>query len=198
MTIDDYAFSRWAMTCRVRRMMSDVDNVHALGLLATVGSPERIVGHALYAPPGPLHKSDVGGVRLHLSGPRAVAAVALDMANTVRAATGEPPTGFLVQRMAPPGVEMLVGVINDPQFGPTIACGASGALVELLSDVSVRLSPLTRTDAASMLHELRSFPLLHGYRGGAMCDVAALENSCYASAHLPGITHTLPRWTATR
>ena len=71
---------------------------------------------------------------------------------------------------------MLVGVVNDPQFGPTIACGAGGTLVELLKDLSVRLSPLTRTDAASMLRELRSFPLLEGYRGGPKCDVAALED----------------------
>ena len=57
-------------------------------------------------------------------------AAAHDMAAAVHAATGAPPTGFLVQRMAPPSVEMLVGVVNDPQFGPTIACGAGGALVE--------------------------------------------------------------------
>ncbi len=110
--------------------------------------------------PGPLHKSDVGGVRLHLSSPQAVTTAAHDIATAVRAATGAPPTGFLVQRMAQPGVEMLVGVVNDPQFGPIIACGAGGRLVELLKDVSVRLSPLTRPDAASMLRELRSFPLL--------------------------------------
>jgi acyl-CoA synthetase (NDP forming) len=126
--------------------------------------------------PGLLHKSDAGGVRLHLSGPQAVMAAANEMAGAVSAATGAPPTGFLVQRMAPPGIEMLVGVVNDSQFGPTIACGAGGTLVELLKDVAVRLSPLTRTDAASMLRELRSFPLLEGYRGGPRCDVAALES----------------------
>jgi acyl-CoA synthetase (NDP forming) len=125
--------------------------------------------------PGLLHKSDVGGVRLHLTGSQAVLTAAHDMADTVRQASGEAPTGFLVQRMAPAGVEMLVGVVNDPQFGPTIACGAGGTLVELLKDVSVRLSPLTRSDAARMLRELRSFPLLEGYRGGPTCDVAALE-----------------------
>jgi acyl-CoA synthetase (NDP forming) len=78
--------------------------------------------------------------------------------------------------MAPPGVEMLVGVVDDPQFGPTIACGAGGTLVELLKDVSVRLSPLTRHDASSMLRELRSFPLLEGYRGTPRCDIDALED----------------------
>jgi acetyl coenzyme A synthetase (ADP forming)-like protein len=126
--------------------------------------------------PGLLHKSDVGGVRLHLDGHRNVLAAAHDMAAAVRSAIGTPPTAFLIQRMAPPGVEMLVGVVDDPQFGPTIACGAGGTLVELLKDVSVRLSPLTRHDASSMLRELRSFPLLEGYRGTPRCDIDALED----------------------
>ena len=126
--------------------------------------------------PGLLHKSDVGGVRLHLAGPSVVTEAAADIAAAVREATGSQPTGFLVQRMVPAGVEMLVGVVNDPQFGPTVACGAGGTLVELLRDVSVRLSPLTRGDATSMLRELRSFPLLEGYRGAPRCDVDALED----------------------
>jgi acyl-CoA synthetase (NDP forming)/RimJ/RimL family protein N-acetyltransferase len=74
------------------------------------------------------------------------------------------------------GVEMVVGVLNDPQFGPAITCGAGGALAELLNDVAVRLSPLARRDAAGMLRELRSFPLLDGHRGAPRCDVAALED----------------------
>jgi acyl-CoA synthetase (NDP forming) len=57
-----------------------------------------------------------------------------------------------------------------------VACGAGGTLVELLKDVSVRLSPLTRRDAAGMLRELRSFPVLEGYRGAPRCDIAALED----------------------
>jgi acetyl coenzyme A synthetase (ADP forming)-like protein len=137
---------------------------------------------------GLLHKSDVGGVRLHLAGAEAVIAAATDIAESVRAATGTQPTGFLVQRMAPSGVEMLVGVVNDPQFGPTVACGAGGTLVEVLKDIGVRLSPLTRRDASSMLRELRSFPLLEGYRGAPRCDVGALEDvllrvSALAVAH---------------
>jgi acyl-CoA synthetase (NDP forming) len=97
------------------------------------------------------------------------------MAARVERATSEAPTGFVVQRMAPRGVEMLVGVVNDRQFGPTIACGAGGTVVELLKDVSVRLAPLSRDDASSMVHELRSFPLLDGYRGAPRLAVGALE-----------------------
>jgi acyl-CoA synthetase (NDP forming) len=126
--------------------------------------------------PGVAHKSDVGGVRLHLSGEQAVQLAAREMEESVRKATGQQPTGFLVQQMVPGGVEMLVGVVNDRLFGPTVACGAGGVLVELVRDVSIRLTPLTAADARSMLHELRSFPLLTGYRGGQTCDVSALED----------------------
>lgn len=100
--------------------------------------------------PGVLHKSDIGCGRLHLKDPRAVEQATIEMAEAVRQATGAKPNGYIVQRMAPAGVEMLVGVVNDRQFGPTIACGT---LVELLKDVSVRLTPLTCADASSMLGE---------------------------------------------
>jgi acyl-CoA synthetase (NDP forming) len=78
--------------------------------------------------------------------------------------------------MVPPGVEMIVGIVYDPQFGPVVACGAGGVLVELLGDVAVRLAPLTADDAQRMVRELKSYPLLTGYRGAAPRDVAALED----------------------
>jgi acyl-CoA synthetase (NDP forming) len=70
---------------------------------------------------------------------------------------------------------MIVGVAHDPQFGPVVACGAGGVLVELIKDVSVRLTPLSVEDAAAMIRELRTFPLLEGYRGSPPRDVRALE-----------------------
>ena len=60
---------------------------------------------------------------------------------------------------------MIVGVVHDPQFGPVLACGAGGVLVELLKDVSVRLTPLAAPDAEEMVRELKTYPLLTGYRG---------------------------------
>jgi acetyl coenzyme A synthetase (ADP forming)-like protein len=127
--------------------------------------------------PGVLHKADVGGVRLHLRGAVAVRRAAERMTEAVQRAAGVKPTGFVVQRMALPGVEMLIGVVNDRQFGPTVACGAGGTLVELLKDVSIRLTPLTRLDATRMLNELRSFPLLTGYRGSSPADLGAVEDT---------------------
>ena len=126
--------------------------------------------------PGILHKTEVGGVRLNLRGADEVRAAAEEMAARL-GALGHPPTGFVVQRMVPKGVEMLVGVVHDRQFGPVVACGAGGVLVELLRDVAVRLTPLTREDAGEMIRSLRTYPLLTGYRGGPVCDVRALEET---------------------
>jgi acyl-CoA synthetase (NDP forming) len=123
--------------------------------------------------PQVLHKSELGAVQLSL-GPQTVAAEARRMAAT-QAAAGLEVTGFLVQQMVPKGVEMIVGVVQDPVFGPVVACGSGGTAVELMKDLSVRLPPLTGADAERMLHELATFPLLDGYRGGSRVDIAALK-----------------------
>jgi acetyl coenzyme A synthetase (ADP forming)-like protein len=122
-----------------------------------------------------LHKSDVGGVALGLAGPSAVRRAAVAMRTRI-AAAGHALDGFLVQAMAPAGVEMLVGATADPLFGPVVACGAGGVAVELLRDVAVRLTPVTDRDAAAMVRELGTSPLLRGYRGAPPADVAALED----------------------
>jgi hypothetical protein len=124
--------------------------------------------------PGLLHKSEAGAVALDLDGPEATMAAAAAMAERLRGA-GTPPEGFLVQRMAGAGVEMFVGVVQDPRFGPVVACGAGGTAVELLKDVSVRLAPLTGSEADEMIRGLATFPLLDGYRGRPKADVAALR-----------------------
>ena len=72
---------------------------------------------------------------------------------------------------------MIVGVVHDSQFGPVVAVGAGGVLVELLRDVSVRLAPLAESDTAEMLRELKTYPLLSGYRGGPAHDVRALGDA---------------------
>ena len=83
--------------------------------------------------------------------------------------------GFVVQEMIDDGVELLVGVAQDRNFGPVLACGAGGTNTELLRDVAVRLTPVAGRDATEMLSELRSFPLLRGYRGSEPCDVESIE-----------------------
>jgi acyl-CoA synthetase (NDP forming) len=125
--------------------------------------------------PGLVHKTEAGAVKLHLDGAQAVRDVAREM-NERLTTQGQSPAGFVVQQMAERGVEMLVGVVHDPQFGPVVACGAGGVQVELLKDVSVRLTPLSNEDASEMIRELNTYPLLKGFRGSIPGDVAALED----------------------
>jgi acetyl coenzyme A synthetase (ADP forming)-like protein len=93
---------------------------------------------------GLLHKTEAGAVKLGISGPTAVQRAAEQMRERVRG-QGMDVAGYLVQRMVPSGVEMLVGVVHDAVFGPVVACGAGGTAVELLKDVSVRITHPLRT-----------------------------------------------------
>ncbi len=83
--------------------------------------------------------------------------------------------GFVVQRHAPPGIPVAVTSMEDPLFGPVVSFGISGPLTELLGDRSYRIPPLGPQDAADMVREIRSSPLLFGYRGGDLVDVDAVE-----------------------
>ncbi|MDR7508365.1 MAG: GNAT family N-acetyltransferase [Armatimonadota bacterium] len=133
--------------------------------------------------PGVVHKTDLGGVRLRLEGAEAVRRAAEEMTRAL-AAAGHRVEGFVVQEMVPEGVEMLVGVVSDLHFGPVVACGAGGVMVEVLRDVSVRLTPLGRDDARSMIEELKIAPVLRGFRGRPPMDVAALEDAILRVAAL--------------
>ena len=125
--------------------------------------------------PGLVHKTEAGAVQLNLNGAEEVRTAAREMSDRLNA-YGHLPSGFVVQKMMDQkGVEMLVGVVHDPQFGPVLACGAGGVQVELLKDVSVRLSPLSNEDASEMIRELKTYPLLTGFRGSPVADVSALE-----------------------
>ena len=126
--------------------------------------------------PNVLHKTDAGGVRLDLRDPRSVCAAAKEMIARLES-QGEQPTGFIVQRMAQVGVEMILGVVHDPQFGPVVACGAGGTQVELLRDVAVRLTPIAKPEASEMIRALKTYPVLEGFRGGRKFDVSALEDA---------------------
>jgi len=123
------------------------------------------------------HKTDVGGVKLNLNSPEEVA-TAFDeiVAAARRAAADATIEGVSVQKMARPGTEVIVGVSTDPQFGPVLMFGLGGVLVEVLKDVSFRIIPIVVRDARQMIHEIKGFPLLEGYRGQDPADLAALEN----------------------
>lgn len=138
---------------------------------AAAGFPGKVVLKA--SAPGLIHKTELQAVKVGLD-PGGVEAAAAAMKEGL-AKRGIANPRFLVQDMVSEAVEMFVGVTNDPNFGPLIACGAGGALVELLRDVSVRLTPLTDADASQMVRSLRTFPVLDGYRGAPKHDVKALE-----------------------
>jgi acyl-CoA synthetase (NDP forming) len=78
--------------------------------------------------------------------------------------------------MARPGVEVIVGMSKDAQFGPVLMFGLGGILVEILKDVSFRIVPLVKRDAAEMIRDIKGYPLLEGYRGSEAVDIGNLEN----------------------
>lgn len=125
----------------------------------------------------PVHKTELGGVRLGLSRPDQVADAVRQIAGDLARAGREDVVeqGFLVQEMVGDGVEMVVGVSHDWTFGPILLAGMGGTLVELLKDVSVRIHPLTDADVEEMLTGLRGYPLLTGYRGSEPVDVEAFK-----------------------
>jgi len=120
-----------------------------------------------------LHKSDLGLVKVGVPAGD-VRAAFTDLLARARAESHVGVQGVLVQGMAPDGVECIVGVKRDEQFGPVVLFGLGGIFVEVLKDVSMRIAPLSRRDAEEMIREVRGFPLLAGARGRARVDLDAL------------------------
>ncbi|MGN6347545.1 MAG: acetate--CoA ligase family protein [Candidatus Nitrosocosmicus sp.] len=110
-----------------------------------------------------LHKTDVGGVKVDLKNEADVKSAFNDMYG--RLAKQYDIKGILLEKMVPKGVEMIVGLQNDPQFGPVIMVGLGGIFTELFKDVSFRVLPITEKDALDMIEELQGKMLLKGYRG---------------------------------
>jgi acyl-CoA synthetase (NDP forming) len=116
------------------------------------------------------HKTELGGVRTDLHDPVAVRAAYHAITTDI------PGAGVLVQPMAGAGVELLVGVSRTDPYPPVLLIGAGGTATALLGDTATRLAPVTDADAHDMIRELRSAPLLLGYRGAAGSDVSAVED----------------------
>jgi hypothetical protein len=92
--------------------------------------------------------------------------------------------GFIVQKAARPGVPVTIAGMEDPLFGPVVSFGVSGVATELLGDRSYRIPPMHSGDASDMVREIRSAPLLFGYRGGEKVDVEAIEHLLLRIAQL--------------
>jgi acetate---CoA ligase (ADP-forming) len=126
------------------------------------------------------HKSDVGGVKLGLVADEIGAACAAMQA--ALAAQGLAAERFLVQEMITGGIEIILGFHRDPSLGPAVLVGLGGIATELFNDTAVRVLPISRSDAAAMLAELRSAPLLKAYRGAPPRDIDALIDAILAFA----------------
>jgi len=124
-----------------------------------------------------LHKTDVGGVRLHLKDEKSVAKAFDEMIASVKEKMGEDTEiwGVLVQKMLPPGKEIILGMSRNPQMGPLLMFGLGGIYTEALKDVSFRLAPIGDKVAGEMIKSIRSHKLLEGCRGEPASDKAAIE-----------------------
>jgi acyl-CoA synthetase (NDP forming) len=126
--------------------------------------------------PDVVHKSDSGGVKLGLTNATQVGKAYSQIMSSVKQAYPEARIdGVSVQTMAPTGVEVIVGMSKDAQFGPVLMFGLGGILVEVLKDVSFRIVPVTERDAREMINEIKGYPLLQGYRGQKPASIPALE-----------------------
>ncbi len=126
--------------------------------------------------PDATHKSDVGGVKLGLQD-AGQAAEAMDAIAAAADRLTLKVTGYLVEEMAPPGREMMVGGISDPRFGPVVVVGLGGIFVEVFSDVAFRICPITGLDAQEMVTGLRTSRILRGIRGQEPVSEKALVES---------------------
>jgi len=114
----------------------------------------------------------VGGVVLHLDSPDAVRTACEEMAGRL----GDAIEGYFVQEMVREGTEVICGLTSDPVFGPLVAFGLGGTAVEVLQDVSFRVTPLTDVDAHHLVRSIRGYALLEPHRGRPAADRAALED----------------------
>ncbi len=124
--------------------------------------------------PQVLHKSDAGGVILDVSDDELGASYDLIIDRVKKNVPGAEIHGVLVEEMAPPGVEVIIGATRDPQFGPTIMFGIGGILTEIIKDVSFRVAPFGLDEAIKMMGEIKSHKILEGARGMPVVDKSVL------------------------
>ena len=122
--------------------------------------------------PGLVHKSDAGAVQLDLHGPDEVRAGYRALAERF----GTRMSAAVIQPMVTGGTEVIIGVVQEPVFGPLVVFGLGGVATDVLGDRSARLTPLTDTDAAALIRSVRAAPLLLGHRGAPPADLAALQD----------------------
>jgi acyl-CoA synthetase (NDP forming) len=130
------------------------------------------------ASPDITHKTDAGGVKVGLKNAAEVKKAFAEIMSSVREKFPDAKIdGVSVQSMAKPGVEIIIGMYKDAQFGPVIMFGLGGIFVEVLKDVSFRLIPIAKRDAEEMIKEIKGYALLNGYRGQEPADIPSLVDA---------------------
>ncbi|MEM7428726.1 MAG: acetate--CoA ligase family protein [Pseudomonadota bacterium] len=175
--------SSWGVPVVRESLVTSADE--AVAAAGTLGGPAVLK----IASPDIAHKTEIGGVLLNVDGADAVASGFAEL--TRRAAAASPDArvdGVIVSEMVSQGVETVIGVQNDPTFGPAVMFGLGGVLVEVLKDVSFRLAPFDVDEAMTMIAEIKGFAVLEGVRGQPPVDIQALAEtlsavSRFAAAH---------------
>ena len=125
-----------------------------------------------------LHKREFGGVITGINNSEEASIALKEMKRTLaEKAPKARIAGFLLEETAPTGIELILGGLRDPQFGPAVMFGTGGFAVELVADVSFRLAPLNREEVFDMMREVKSYPLLTGFRGSKPVDIEKLAST---------------------
>jgi acetyl coenzyme A synthetase (ADP forming)-like protein len=160
------AYNIPTVSCRLARTPEE-----AVKIAEEIGYPVVVK----VSSPEILHKTDVGGVKLNLNSPSEVANAFEEVVSNARKYMPRANIyGVEVSKMATRGMEVIVGMHRDPQFGPLVMFGLGGIYVDFLRDVSFRVAPLSAEEALDMIKETRSYMLLRGVRGGEPSDIESL------------------------
>ena len=173
----------WLTTQEINQLMGAADLYLASGVLTHSADEAvalaRIFGYPVVAKivsANAVHKTEVGGVRLHLATDASVRSAFTELCAIAQERLGGVFEGILIQPMVANGTETLIGLSQDPTFGPLVAFGLGGVHVELFRDVAFRMAPLTDRDADELMRSIRGFPLLQGYRDRKPADVLAIRD----------------------
>jgi acyl-CoA synthetase (NDP forming)/GNAT superfamily N-acetyltransferase len=152
-----------------------VETIPARDTAAAVAAAAALGGHVVIKAevPGLVHKTDAGAVELDLRGAGAVRSAM----HRLEQRFGGQLSGVLVQPMLTGGTELIIGVVQEPVFGPLVVFGLGGVATEVLADHAARLAPLTSADADDLIHSIRAAPLLLGYRGQPAADLGGLRDA---------------------
>jgi acyl-CoA synthetase (NDP forming)/RimJ/RimL family protein N-acetyltransferase len=129
-------------------------------------------------------RPDLADIWRHIHDEDDMRAAWAEMTQTFGVASDPARAQFVVQKMAPPGVPVVISTIEDVSFGPVVTFGLSGVATDLLGDRSYRMPPLTTRDAAEMVREVKASPLLYGYRGSDPVDISAIEDLLHRVSRL--------------